>query len=385
MGDGGEDISCSLEDNHLEQSMTDSGGEHPSSYIDAFLDNLKIFIIGGIVYPSTHTRRRFVMDMSTVPPFLLPANRNHTIYNTEFLKNTRFTDAKVIEGSQQLLMQELELENIKMEDLKKIKAKELTKILFSIGFEKTQVSKLKTNMAKREAIMNLYQSIVSGYSQCHSTGNRKKASGGWYNESCVHGTIVASKMLFCSESVRDVMDIKLSKKLNSPTNILDTPCTAASHLLTRDPFVAKLWFEGNRGCFEKPSLNKAPSVISIPKLELETNQKQSFEIPDLSSLQLHSHPKTKNTRKYFVGDRFHEANYPHKSELCRFHDIDLVPELKGAKTSGQENLNFVRNWRRLRSTCTQNAETHLFYNVVVMDRAHNRRIVARSSKIQRGP
>ena len=63
------------------------------------------------------------MDMSTVPPFLLPANRNHTIYNTEFLKNTRFTDAKVIEGSQQLLMQELELENIKMEDLNKIKAK----------------------------------------------------------------------------------------------------------------------------------------------------------------------------------------------------------------------------------------------------------------------
>ena len=110
---------------------------------------------------------------------------------------------------------------------------------------------MKTNMAKREAILNLYQSITSGYSQCHSTGNRKKASGGWYNESCIHGTIIASKMLFCSESVRDVMDIKLSKKINSPTNILDTPCTTASHFLTRDPQLADLWFEGNRGCFEK--------------------------------------------------------------------------------------------------------------------------------------
>ena len=28
-----------------------------------------------------------------------------------------------------------------------------------------------------------------------------------------------------------------------------------------------------------------------------------------------------------------------------------------------------------RTTCTQNAETHLLYNWVVMDRAHNRRIV----------
>lgn len=334
-------------------------------------------MVGGIVFPSRHTRRRFDMDLSTVPPFLLPANRNDKIYSTEFLKDTRFTDAKVIEGSQQLLMQELELGNIRMEDLNKLKAKELNGILSSIGFDHSQISRLKTNMARREGVMNLYQSIVSGYSQCHSTGNRKKASGGWYNESCVHGTIIASKMLFCSESTRDVMDIKLSKKINSPTNILDIPCTASAHLQTRAPEVASTWFEGARGCFEKPSLDKTPSVISLPKLELETNQRKSSPYLPLSELPPHTHPKTNDTRKYFVGDRFHEANYPHKSELCRFHDINNVPQLVGAKTSGQENLNFVRNWRRLRSTCTQRAETHLFYNVCVMDRAHNRRIVTR--------
>ena len=155
------------------------------------------------------------MDMSTVPPFLLPANRNHTVYNTEMLKDTRFTDAKVLEGNQQLFIQELELGNIKMENLNTLKTKELVAVLLSIGFENNQISKMKTNMAKREAILNLYQSITSGYSQCHSTGNRKKASGGWYNESCIHGTIIASKMLFCSESVRDVMDIKLSNKKNA--------------------------------------------------------------------------------------------------------------------------------------------------------------------------
>ena len=33
----------------------------------------------------------------------------------------------------------------------------------------------------------------------------------------------------------------------------------------------------------------------------------------------------------------------------------------------------------LRTTCTQNAETHLLYNWVVMDRAHNRRIVKKQA------
>ena len=41
-----------------------------------------------------------------------------------------------------------------------------------------------------------------------------------YNESSLHGVITASKMLFLSESVRDVVDIKLSKQYNSPVNIL---------------------------------------------------------------------------------------------------------------------------------------------------------------------
>ena len=33
-----------------------------------------------------------------------------------------------------------------------------------------------------------------------------------------------------------------------------------------------------------------------------------------------------------------------------------------------------------RSTCTQRPETHLFYNAVIMDRAHNRRLVGKQLK-----
>ena len=35
-------------------------------------------------------------------------------------------------------------------------------------------------MAKVQAVVNLYNTVLSGYSQCHSTGNKKKASGGWW-------------------------------------------------------------------------------------------------------------------------------------------------------------------------------------------------------------
>ena len=41
-----------------------------------------------------------------------------------------------------------------------------------------------------------------------------------YNEICLHGCIIGSKFLFLGESVRDVVDLKLSMKYMAPTNIL---------------------------------------------------------------------------------------------------------------------------------------------------------------------
>ena len=47
---------------------------------------------------------------------------------------------------------------------------------------------------RREAILLLYESISSGVSSCHSTGHKKKATGGWYSFSCKHGVIYGSKV-----------------------------------------------------------------------------------------------------------------------------------------------------------------------------------------------
>ena len=168
------------------------------------------------------------------------------------------------------------------------------------------------------------------------------------------------------------MDLKLSKQFVSPVNVLDTPCTAAANLLLRDKKTAEAWFSDRRGCFEKPVHGQQPNEISIPSLELHSHMKSHVLLPHKQDLKPHEHPKTGNSDKYFCGDRFHDKQFPHKSELCRYHNINLVPQLKAARTSEQENLNSNRNRLRLRSTCTQNLGTHIFYNAIIMDRASNR-------------
>ena len=50
-GDGGEDVSCTLEACHLEISNTEAEGKFPAEYVTDFLDQLKTFFIGGLVYP----------------------------------------------------------------------------------------------------------------------------------------------------------------------------------------------------------------------------------------------------------------------------------------------------------------------------------------------
>ena len=97
-----------------------------------------------------------------------------------------------------------------------------------------------------------------------------------------------------------------------------------------------------------------------------TGRNECIVLPDVTQLEPHQDPRTGDTDKYFLGDRFHEKTvgvqfirssycifwftfqYPHSSELCRYHDINLCKELSAAKTSSQEVLNSTRNWRRLR-------------------------------------
>ena len=108
-------------------------------------------------------------------------------------------------------------------------------------------------------------------------------------------------------------------------------------------------------------------IMQLQFFQFESHQFGYSNLPPASDLSMFEHPKTKDTEKYFVGDRFHNAQvkfklkfkmanqnkyfifqFPHKSPLCNYHDINLNPELHSAKTSSQESLNHSKNQKRLR-------------------------------------
>ena len=79
LGDGGEDISCRLESEHLALTTPDASeafdGSFSPEYVDTFLNKLKCFFLEGLVFPRTHMDSRFEMSVNNVPPFLLPSFR----------------------------------------------------------------------------------------------------------------------------------------------------------------------------------------------------------------------------------------------------------------------------------------------------------------------
>lgn len=92
---------------------------------------------------------------------------------------------------------------------------------------------------------------------------------------------------------------------------------------------------------------------------------------DLSEFQ---HPLTMTTRRYVLGDRFHNKSHPHKSPLCVYHDIDKCKQSLTIKTSYQEAENGRKNQKRLRSSCAQSFHVHFFFNYL-MDFYQNETIV----------
>ena len=93
-----------------------------------------------------------------------------------------------------------------------------------------------------------------------------------------------------------------------------------------------------------------------------------------------SHPLVDTSRHFILGDRFHAATNPHKSNLCRYHDLNLCLQANTLKTSIQESQNNRKNQRRLRSSTLQNFETHVTFNYL-MDFYQNEEIVDRQRKI----
>ncbi|KAK3738741.1 hypothetical protein QZH41_018100 [Actinostola sp. cb2023] len=189
----------------------------------------------------------------------------------------------------------------------------------------------------------------------------------------------ASKFLTLQESVRDAADLYLSLKHYPLVFLCDTACGFVRHMDCRVPELTdKIWGKFC-GCFEEPKLGVSPNKgMNVPIIT--TAEYRDREAPMFESSDSTVHPLSGESRRYVLGDRFHNASNPHKSPLCLYHDINLAEQSNAIKTSYQESENNRKNVRRLRSSCVQSFDTHFIYNFL-MDYYQNQEIVTEQYRI----
>ena len=76
------------------------------------------------------------------------------------------------------------------------------------------------------------------------------------------------------------------------------------------------------------------------------------------------HLLTNAADRYIVGDRFHDGpkTSGHKKSTCRYHNIDLCPELISFQSITSEVLNSKIKSTRFQSSNQQNLHHYFFYN-----------------------
>ena len=211
--------------------------------------------------------------------------------------------------------------------------------------------------------------------------------------------VTASKFIMRKESTRDYADLLLSTKHWPVVLAVDMACDVVAHIETSHPNLANALWKDRRGCFEKPSLVEKPKVsacvnkrsanealplqvmhhpefssaLETPTCTIEAREKA---LADHTYSKAMTHPLTGTVDRYIVGDRFHDGDKTsgHKKETCKFHHLDLCPELAPYQSVTSEVLNSKIKSTRLQSSNQQNIVHYFVYNRL-MDHWSNMAIV----------
>ena len=81
--------------------------------------------------------------------------------NTESQKQTKYLEAKLLGGDQQLLTELIEQNKFKISDVSGMTKQNLETLMLKIGFTRSQSNAIKSNVQKKKAVMNLCESVVS--------------------------------------------------------------------------------------------------------------------------------------------------------------------------------------------------------------------------------
>ena len=119
--------------------------------------------------------------------------------------------------------------------------------------------------------------------------------------------------------------------------------------------------------------------MNVPELARTAEKPVSCDL--LGVLEEHNysrqmiHALTGTSDRYVIGDRFHDGIASgHKKPTCKYHSIDICPQLNTVQSVTSEVLNSLIKSTRLQSSSQQNIVHYFIYNRL-MDYWHNQDIV----------
>ena len=100
----------------------------------------------------------------------------------------------------------------------------LEDLLEECGCPEGDRKKLISDAAKRRWLLNGYETLKSGDSDCHLFTCVNRGTGGAVNVTCPHGVLIAYKWLFLKETNRDHTDVLRSLVLHPAVHFMDDSC-----------------------------------------------------------------------------------------------------------------------------------------------------------------
>ena len=324
-------------------------------------------------------RRAEPIPVDLVPPiFFNDDYASSTLYNTEAVKRSAMMKAAGSSSApttQALLplailvaTGDLDISKLRSPDVN-LDLEWLDEMMRRCNCPEKDQAKASTKAKKVGWLLDAWDSLCAGTSDCHMHFQVARGTGGSCTLSCPHGIVIAYKFLFSAETNRDHCDLLRSLLILSCCHWLDDACGMMTHW--QGTYVAefeKLYGE-NRGC-PKPLLKDPPNSyltpVSIPELEKDAH-KSAAQRPEVrryaeeilaakGGMRLERHPfMTEHfSSRLALTDRMHAEllhKKTHKRKSCSLYLASMVSSLTHDRTTIMESLN-ARLKDHLTTICT---------------------------------
>jgi hypothetical protein len=258
------------------------------------------------------------VNMLKIPP-IISKNLICDPKNREYLKKSAFMeefDLSVVDFAQ--LTRIVTSSDFDLLKSRKLNLKTLRQLAKKIRIPKY---KKQSKIMLENIILELFDWVVGGNSNCHKYTHTIGETGGWTDSWCPHNVKYASKIMILQESVVDPADLYLSLLFPPLLQILDDACTFVSHLCCSEKELAEKLFGINRGCFEPPHESKKPrSDHDCPEiLPLALNPREACENA-FNNPETKVHPISRTLTRLVLGTKLTE-NHRTRNE-CLYHNVN---------------------------------------------------------------